>query len=136
MDDPRAQRVKSGIEYGKKSEDQKDLAILDVLNKYEISKVIEKTSITIRDEGGSRTTGSSREVIGKSMLDKRREDIALINLSRKHGMTNNQYLRLKILADSLFQAGKQVSLEEIARSIVEEPDNENISVKHLPLEEN
>ncbi len=39
------------------------------------------------------------------MLDKRREDIFLINLARKHGITNSQYLRLKILANKLFQAG-------------------------------
>lgn len=135
LDQPRSRILRFRIESGTNNEERQDLAILDVLNKYKISKVIEKTSTTIRNEEGSRTTGSSQEVVGKSMLDKRREDIALINLARKHGMTNSQYLRLKILADTLFKAGKQVSLDEIAKSIVKDPDNEFISVKHLPLEE-
>ncbi|OGI68112.1 hypothetical protein A2738_02925 [Candidatus Nomurabacteria bacterium RIFCSPHIGHO2_01_FULL_42_15] len=130
LDETRAKGVKQRMEY----DEEKSLAMLDVLNKYKISKVIEKYSKTVREGDTTRITGTSREVIGKSMLDKRREDIALINLARKHKMTNSQYLRLKILADSLFKAGKQVSLDEIAESIVKDPDNENISVKHLPLE--
>ncbi|MES3032041.1 MAG: hypothetical protein V4699_02235 [Patescibacteria group bacterium] len=139
LDEIRTKMVKSRLKSAEESNRQEELAFLDMLNKYKISKVLERYSKTITtvdgDTTSTKTTGTSREIIGKSMLDKRREDIALINLARKHGMTNNQYLRLKILADSLFQAGKQVSLDEIARSIVEEPDNESIPVKHLPLEE-
>jgi len=106
---------------------------MGVLNKYNISKVIEHYPLTTDPDTAHYGSGSSKEIIGKSLLDRRKEDIALINLAKKNGMTNSQYLRLKILADSLFMAGKQVNLDEIAQSIVKEPDNENISVKHLPL---
>ena len=128
--------VKSKLEEAEEFDQQKELAILDTLNKYKILKVVEKYSELVRDENSSGMRITSREVIKKSLLDKRREDMAIINLARKHGMTNSQYLRLKILADSLFKAGAQVSLDEIAQSIVKDLNNENIPVKHLPLEEN
>lgn len=135
LDNPRAGIVKSNLEYTKNFHRRDGFAILDVLNKYNISKVIEKYTKIIKSEDSIMSTGSSREVIGKSMLDKRREDMFFINLARKHGMTNSQYLRLKILAKSLFEAGQQASLDEVARSIVGDADNVNIPIKQLPLEE-
>ncbi|MFH1201152.1 MAG: hypothetical protein V1484_02405 [bacterium] len=126
LDNTRASIVETKLERVEVLDEQEELAILDVLNKYKISKVIEKTSKEIVYGDTTTQTGSSREVIGRSMLDKRREDMALINLAKKHGMTNIQYLRLKILADRLFKAGTQASLEEIAQSIVKEEDGENI----------
>jgi len=110
-----------------KSDHRQDrwLHLLDVLNKYKIEKVILK----IGRQDGKNDTGPD-EVIARSVLEERREGLALINLARKHGMTNNQYMRLKILADTLFTAGKQVSLEDIAKSIINEPDSVNINVKN------
>ena len=122
----RVKFAKDMLKRSKKHGKPEGVAILDVLNRYEISRVLEKTSI--EDEDSTSLAGSSRTVIG--MLDKRREDIALINLARKHGMTNSQYLRLKILAKSLFEARQQVSLDEIARSIVNDPENTTIPVKN------
>ncbi len=135
LDDIRAGGVRSNIERHEEFGGQEDLALLDVLNKYKISKVVKKTSKKIVSGDTTSWVGSSEEVIEKSMLDKRREDMALINIAKKHGMTNSQYLRLVTLAKALFLDGKQVSLEEIAKSIVEEPYNENISVKHLSFKE-
>lgn len=134
LDDMRANMLKKKLKRATEFDEQEELAILDVLNKYGIKKVIEKYSETTKDGDTTSTTGNSREIIGKNMLDKRREDMALINLARKHGMTNSQYLRLKILAKSLFESGTQVSLDELAQSIIKDEYNENIPVKHLPLE--
>ena len=60
--------------------------------------------------------------------------MALINLAKKYNMTNNQYLRLKILSDSLLKAGTQASLEEIAQSILKDKDNTNIPLKYSSLD--
>lgn len=138
LDETRANNVKNNMLGDDYRDKERGSQLLDLLNKYSISKIIETYSkeevITEGDTTITKTRSASREVIGKNMLDKRREDVALINLARKYNMTNSQYLRLVTLAKVLFEDGKQVSLDEIAQSIVEDPDNENIPVKHLPLE--
>ena len=135
LDEQRTNMLKRKLRLASEDGQQEELAILDVLNKYNIKKVIEGYSETIKEGDTSKTTGASREIIGRSMLEKRREDISLINLAKKHKMTTSQYLRLKILADTLLKAGQQVSLDEIARSIVKDEDDKTIPVKHLPLAE-
>ena len=56
LDEPRASGIKSIVE---KFDDPEGLAILDVLNKYKISKVIERKSKVIKDGDSSKMTGSS-----------------------------------------------------------------------------
>jgi len=131
LDETRADGVKNRIKKSEGSSEQENLTLLDVLNRYNISKVIEKTSKKVVDGDTTTWKGSSREVVGKSMLDKRREDMALINLARKHRMTNSQYLRLIILAERLLEANAQVSLEKIAEDIVKNPDSENIPISNV-----
>ena len=120
LDDTRANNIRNTIEESEKSMKEREsfTLLLDVLNKYGISKVIENTE-------------NSGEVVGKSMLEKRREDIFLINLARRYKMTNSQYLRLIILAERLLEANAQVSLEKIAEDIVKNPDNENIPISNV-----
>jgi hypothetical protein len=96
------------------------ISILDSLNKYNIKRVLEKI-------------GGSRDAIPKSTLDRRRETLHFINLAKKYGMNNTQYLRLVTLAKSLFAAGQQTDLDKLAQSIVKDENGTKIDTEHLPI---
>ena len=110
--------VKNKLIMAENFDRQQDLDFFNVLNKYNIQKILEY----------------SGEIIGQNLLDQLRGNMALINLAKKYNMTNNQYLRLKILSDSLLKAGTQASLEEIAQSILKDKDNTNIPLKYSSLD--
>ena len=139
LDNLRAEDIKthkeSKIEYEKVSH----MNFIDLLNRYGISRVLEKASrreIVKKQRARISTSEDvAQNIIDKNMLEERREALAMINLAQKHKMTNNQYMRLKILADTLHKAGQQVSLDEIAKSIVKDKEGVGIDVKHLPLED-
>lgn len=131
LDKRRAESIKTHKESKDEFEKISHMNLLDLLNKYGISKVLENSpkAKTIKKDD------PSEEIIDKNILEQRRESLALADLAQKHKMTNNQYMRLKILADTLHKAGQQVSIDEIAKSIVNDEEGVGIDVKHLPFPE-
>lgn len=126
-------QIGSIIRNNQELEDEDYKSILDVMRVYGITDIIEKASkrqerMTKRGvvDYQDRITEA---LVDQSLIDKRREDLFLINLAQKYSMTNSQYMRLKILHDTLLRSGTQVNLEEIAKSIVDDPEGVGIDVK-------
>ncbi|MCC7004520.1 hypothetical protein IT397_01215 [Candidatus Nomurabacteria bacterium] len=122
----------------KEIENKDYLDILEILKKYNIEDIIMKASERqlriARRRGEVGFDPIAEAIVSKNMLEKRREDIFLVNMARKYNMTNNQYLRFRMLAESLYKSGTQVSLDELAESIVKDEDGTKIDVKGLPTE--
>lgn len=105
----------------------------DLLNRYGISELDEL--VVKKDPASDFMLGLSSGVnnlINRTQLEERRESLVMINLAQAYGMSTHQYLRFILLSKELFRSGKQVSLDDLAKSIINEPNNTRIDVKHLP----
>ncbi len=127
-------QIGSAIRNNRESEDEDYKNLLDTMRAYNIFNIIEKASKR-QERMAKRGVLAYQNRIPEALLDqtmveKRREGIFLVNLAQKYSMTNTQYMRLKILADTLHRSGVQSSLEEIAKSIVEDSEGTGIDVKN------
>lgn len=98
--------------------DQDNLDFLKLLERYNISKVIgfSNRQLNASDENKFKDIFISDEnLIGKS-----REDLHLLNIAQEHGMTNNQFLRLRQRAHSARDAKISFDAEDMAKEIVTE----------------
>ncbi len=94
--------------------------LLDLLRVYNIKKVIGRFS---KEERGKKFSGfrtASRDIIDEDLIGKRRELFYFVNLARKYNMTNAQFLRLRVMGLSAFQAGVSINLEDIAKEIIKD----------------
>ncbi|MES2408868.1 MAG: hypothetical protein V4509_01030 [Patescibacteria group bacterium] len=125
----------------KKIDDRReDVGLFDLLNKYGISEVTSQSatinSIKINPNNPEiETSIQAADFITRNSLEKRREGLALVEIAKAHKMNTSQYLRLVTLSKALFEAGQQVNLDSIAKSIVDEPDDTKIDVEHLHSQE-
>lgn len=109
----------------KKFDQKRYSQILDLLNRYKVSRVINRRTKNIFETVVDETDLEKRRIDiirDEDILEKRRRELDLINLAKKYKMTESQYLRLHTLAKLLFENGNRVSLEEVAKSIVHDEE--------------
>jgi hypothetical protein len=104
------------------ADEQSEIRLLNLLKKYNISKVI---GMYMKEtvEGDSHIySPSSKIIINNDLIGRKRENLAYINFALEHNMTNAQYLRLRIRTKSAAKAGQALSWEEIAHEIAKDDE--------------
>ena len=111
-------------------DDKNRVRLLDLLQRYGISKVAGRFWRKHREGDKFWAGGETETIIDQDLIGERREDLRLLDIAKKYNMTNTQYMRFRILAKSAIDAVKQGKIkepgvkilrdvEEIAKEVVE-----------------
>lgn len=94
------------------NDDQNRTRLLDLLQRYGITKVA-GTFFRTKQEGDSMSSDYKTEaIIDQDLIGERREDLRLLSIARKYNMTNTQYMRFRLLAKSAIDAVKSGEIKE------------------------
>ena len=103
--------------FGKNLSMEDDIEFLEFLRRYNISKVVG----FFPDEGkSSENFNKGITLINEDMIATSREDLYLLNIAQEHGMTNNQFLRLRQRAHSARDAKIAFDATKLAQEIIDE----------------
>jgi len=91
-----------------------------IMDRYGIDKIIGNIPETIFIKDSQTTTSVTRSIISDDLIGRTRVNDALRRVGEKYSMTNSQFMRFRILANTAFDASQPIRWDKLAEMVVSE----------------